>query len=426
MRCGKDCRSYRDGLCPRCDLHEKVTALLTGPDGSISQALRPLHRALVDVPKPRSILNWLHTSAGPKILAAMAVGELAISHEALDRLPQTKSLDFLRDLLVAGHVLAPRQTEFARLEPWLDGLLATVPEGHAKLVRIFATWEAFRRLRPKAATGRLTESASQRARNQVRQALTLLAWLDQQGKTLTELRQDDLDRWLAAGKTTRLNVRAFLQWAKARRLTGDLHVPLRTSRGPAAPVADDERWTLIERLLHDQKVPVDLRVAGLFALLYGQPLTRIVRLTTDHITHASDKIAIRFGNDDLVLPDALGQLTLALRDRRGRAALGNQTRPWLFPGGAPGRHITANSLQLRLKGVGVILRAARNAAMLQLAAEIPAPVLADLFHLHPVSAARLIKTARGDWTSYVGQRSTPLNADPIEPFFPIAEGREKE
>jgi len=313
---------------------------------------------------------------------------------------------------VAAGVLAPRQTDFARLEPWLDEILATAPDDHARLVRVFATWDAFRRLRPKATADRLTENASRRARSQVRQALALLAWLDEQGVPLVELRQDDLDRWLAAGTTTRLAVRAFLQWAKARRLTGDLHVPFATTRSPAAPVADDERWALIERLLHDQAVAIDLRVAGLFALLYGQPLTRIVRLTTDHVTHADDRIAVRFGNDDLVLPEPLGQLTLALHDRRGHAALGNQTRQWLFAGGAPGRHVTANSLWVRLNGVGVVLRAARNAAMLQLAAEIPAPILADLLNLHPIIATRWVKAARGDWASYVGERNSTLDTDP--------------
>jgi hypothetical protein len=180
---------------------------------------------------------------------------------------------------------------------------------------------------------------------------------------------------------------------------------------------------VIERLLHDQEVAIELRVAGLFALLYGQLLTRIVRLTTGHVTHADDRVAVRFGNDDLVLPDPLGQLTLALRDRRGHAALGNQTRRWLFPGGAPGRHVTANSLRVRLNGVGVVLRAARNAAMLQLAAEIPAPILADLLNLHPIIAVRWVKAARGDWASYVGERSNTADADPGILLRPRAEGR---
>jgi len=161
-------------------------------------------------------------------------------------------------------------------------------------------------------------------------------------------------------------------------------------------------------------VGVDLRVAGLFALLYGQPLTRIVRLTTDHVTPASDRVAIRFGSDDLVLPDPLGQLVLALRDRRGHAALGNQTSRWLFPGGAPGRHITANALRVRLNNAGVVLRTARNAAMLQLAAEIPGPVLADLLNPHPIVAERWVKAARGDWASYVGERST-VNPTSVAP-----------
>jgi hypothetical protein len=69
---------------------------------------------------------------------------------------------------------------------------------------------------------------------------------------------------------------------------------------------------------------------------------------------------------------------------------------------------------VRLNGVGVALRAARNAAMLQLAAEIPAPILADLLNLHPIIAERWVKAARGDWASYVGERTSTLNADPRE------------
>jgi hypothetical protein len=417
-RCGADCMRYRDGLCARCLLDRQVTALLTGPDGTITPALRPLQRALVDVQEPRSAINWLRTSAGPKLLAAMAASELAVSHDALDRLPQTKPLDFVRDLLVAAGALAPRQTDVERLERWLDGLLATIPDDHAKLVRVFATWDAVRRLRPKASAGRLTENASRRVRSQVRQAIALLAWLDAQGTTLAELRQADLDRWLAAGTTTRLAVRAFVQWAKAQRLTGDLQVPFATTTSPTAPVADDARWALIERLLHDQTIPIDLRVAGLFALLYGQPLTRIVRLATDDVAADGDQVTIRFGTAGLILPDPLGRLVLALRDRRGHAALGNQTRRWLFPGGAPGRHITANSLRVRLNGVGVVLRAARHAAMLQLAAEIPAPVLADLLNLHPIIAVRWVRAARGDWASYVGERSSTADTDPWSPHLP--------
>jgi len=415
-RCGKDGLRYRDGLCARCLLAEQAAALLTGPDGTITPALRPLRRALVEVDEPRSALNWLRASAGAKLLAAMAAGELAVSHDALDGLPQTKPLDYLRDLLVAAGVLPPREANFERLGTWLDRVLAGVPDDHATVVRTFATWEVVRRLRPKATAGRLTENATRRARTQIRQALALLAWLDARGTTLAELRQADLDRWLTEGTTTRLAVSSFVRWAKGRRLVGDVQVPLPATRSPAAPVADDARWTLIERLLHDDTVAAELRVAGLFALLYGQQLTRIVRLTTDNVRCDGDRVAIRFGHDDLRLPEQLDTLVLALRDRRGHAALGNQaTGRWLFPGGAPGRHITANSLRVRLNAVGVVLRPARNAAMLQLAAELPASILADLLNLHPIIAVQWVRAARGDWASYVGERSAPASPDPAGP-----------
>lgn len=209
------------------------------------------------------------------------------------------------------------------------------------------------------------------------------------------------------------------------RLTGDLHVPFPITTSPATPVDDDERWALIERLLHDASIAIELRVAGLFALLYGQQLTRIVRLTTDHLIQDHDRIAIRFGRDELRLPDQLDQLALALRDRRGHAALGNQTPGrWLFPGGAPGRHITANSLRIRLRALGVVPRPARNAAMLQLAAELPAPILADLLNLHPIIAVRWVRAARGDWATYVGQRTVTTSPDPADTSSTTAQASE--
>jgi hypothetical protein len=49
---------------------------------------------------------------------------------------------------------------------------------------------------------------------------------DDKAAAASDLTQADLDRWLTEGPTSRRAVRYFLQWARARSLTGDLTVPL--------------------------------------------------------------------------------------------------------------------------------------------------------------------------------------------------------
>jgi hypothetical protein len=86
------------------------------------------------------------------------------------------------------------------------------------------------------------------------------------------------------------------------------------------------------------------------------------------------------------LPSRLDELTLALFNRRGRASYRSTPTRWLFPGGNPGRHRSTDVLRTQLAQAGVAIRPARNAALMQTAAEVPAPVLADLLGLSPNAA----------------------------------------
>jgi hypothetical protein len=145
---------------------------------------------------------------------------------------------------------------------------------------------------------------------------------------------------------------------------------------------------------------------GCFVLLYGQPLTRIVRLTVDHVRRADGQVAVRFGRTDVVLPEALAALVVDLLDQPGGASLARRpgTR-WLFPGWTPGRPLSAQTMGRRLVGAGIHSRPARQAAILQLAAEVPGPILADLLDLHPRTAVAWIRAASGDWAAYAAGKA---------------------
>ncbi|MFY1573358.1 hypothetical protein ACN26Z_00490, partial [Verrucosispora sp. WMMD703] len=80
---------------------------------------------------------------------------------------------------------------------------------------------------------------------------------------------------------------------------------------------------------------------------------------------------------------------------------------YLFPGRPPTRPIAAASLGHRLRQHGIPVGAARNNALIALAADLPAPVITDLFGLTHKTAATWSTYARADWTAYLNSRPDP-------------------
>ena len=60
----------------------------------------------------------------------------------------------------------------------------------------------------------------------------------------------------------------------------------------------------------------------------------------------------------------------------------------------------------RLCQHGIEPRQARNQALAAWAAELPAPVLADILGLHVTTAEQRAQRTRRDWTGYLAQRAT--------------------
>ena len=76
---------------------------------------------------------------------------------------------------------------------------------------------------------------------------------------------------------------------------------------------------------------------------------------------------------------------------------------WLFPGHLPGRPITPSRLGERLRDIGIYAQTGRRATMLDLAAQLPAAILADPLGLHENTAAKWTNQAGGDWTRYAAE-----------------------
>lgn len=160
-------------------------------------------------------------------------------------------------------------------------------------------------------------------------------------------------------------------------------------------------------LLHDDTLDPEDRVAGLLVLLYAQQPATISRLTLDHLQISDDGIRLRLGREPVVLPEPLAGLVRDLAGiRRGHAVIGaSGASPWLFPGGRPGRPISAMQLAERLRHLGLNPAQSRCAALFQLATEPPAAVLARMLGIHISVAVAWQRASAGGWTGYAADVS---------------------
>ena len=149
--CGIEDKLYEKGRCARCSLRRRAAQLLPAGTGIVAPELTGVLSAVTAARQPRSALNWLRKGAGASLLADVAAGRLAVSHQALDTHPRRRAADYLRHMLTAGGAPPPRDEELARAERWLAILLDTIePAADRRLVQAYATWQVIRRLRASA------------------------------------------------------------------------------------------------------------------------------------------------------------------------------------------------------------------------------------------------------------------------------------
>jgi hypothetical protein len=411
--CGIEDKLFTKGRCDRCSLRRRTLELLSAGTGQLPAELATVAEAIIATPTPKSALNWIRTGAATTILADLAAGQLTLSHQALDDHPRPRAADYLRHILTAHNVLPARDEQLARTQRWLDTLLATISIAeHRRLVKVFATWHVMRRLRRSATAHTRPRTYTAHARLNIKQAARFLTWLTEQGRNLAECRQTDIDQWLTTGPNA-CYARDFLDWAAdhghCQRFT--LPTPQRRVGTATDP---DQRWEIVARLLHDSTMQLVDRVAGCMVLLFGQPQSKIAAMTSNQVTHAGDTVTIRLGRHEIPVPDPLGDLLLQLiREGKTHVGIGTPTHTrWLFPGGLPGQPITPKRLAERLRAIGIPTQAARRAALTDLAAHLPAAVLADLLDLHPTTAVKWMNQAGADWSHYAAKIARTRNHQP--------------
>jgi len=406
-RCGFEGKLHGGRLCTRCTLAGRLADLPGDGSGRIRPELVPLADCLLAMDNPLSGLTWLYprkgrTGSAGDLLRRPGRGEIALTHEAFHALQPWRAAAHLRDLLMACGVLPAADKQICASERWLAGHLASITDdGHAQLIRRFATWEVLPRLRARAAKKPVTPAARCHAVDQVLRAIAFLHWLSERGLTLPACRQAGIDAWYAGNNGhARITIRAFLQWCLTGKLTGRFRLPPAVIRHAAALPGHD-RVSQLGRILTAHDLPLRTRVAAAIVLLYAQPISRIARLTLDDVIRDGDQVLPRLGEPPGPVPAPVADLLLSwIGSRTNMNTATNRRSPWLVPGRRAGQPMRPGYLAALVRDIGISATAGRASAIRQHVLEMPAPVVADALGYHPVTTAKLAARAAGTWSRY--------------------------
>jgi hypothetical protein len=424
--CGEEAQIRPGRPCLRCVLRRRLAELLAAGSGGIRPELREFHDSLASTGRPATALRWLGKNKDSIVLRQLATGKRPVTHAALDELPDGKPIEHLRAVLVATGALPTRDEHLARLERWISQVIAGRPDpGQRQLLHRYAVWHIVRRLRARLGGTHATSGQVVAAQRNIKAAIALLDWLTARHLTLDGARQGDLDAWLASAQAThRTDAGNFVRWARRHNLTRLDFAAVRWG-GPSGVIDTEARWEQARRLIHDDSLKPEDRLAGLLVLLYAQRASAISRLTLGHLDDSDGEVRLRLGREPVVLPAPLDTLARQVTAaRHGHAAIGDPgTTHWLFPGGQPGRPISAFRMAERLRQLGIYTGPARSAALFQLATDLPAAVLARLLGIHITVAVAWQRASAGDWAAYAAKISRRNPASPGAPEIRSAPAR---
>jgi hypothetical protein len=385
-------------ICLFCRNARKLAGFLDDGTGHPSKELAPLADYVRERMNPKRVECWINIPGTRLLLADLATGRLAVSHDALAAREDWSKAAYMRDLLVASGVLPPVDRQLATFESWLrrrlDGLRG---HPHHRLLREFGLWHQLPRMRAAAAARPLRQTAAKYAKIRFRAAEDFLTWTSARGLRPADVAQADIDDFYNSHKAhLKQAIRAFLTWAID---TG--HVPrrgvpvLRFGKGPG--LTQDERIGLIRRFVVSDSLPLHLRAVTCLMLLYAQPLSRIVRLTASDVIRDDGDVYIQFGTPPAPLPEPFA----ALIEEQATASGGDS---WLFPGRNAAQPRSYTGVYHALRDAGLPMRNARTSALRDLVLQAPAPVVADALGFHQTTTTRQFTAAGGRWSRYAATR----------------------
>lgn len=408
--CGRPGLQYYGGTCLPCSAHRRSRELLSGPTGLNAEFL-PLIETISVEKNARSSLRWMSRPRPAGLLRQLAALGRAPTHADLDQLPPSNSLHHLRHMMVYAGMLPKRVEPLERIEPWLASLLSTLSAHQAKVIGPYSQWSVLRQARRRAVRRAYTFGSAERDRSKINAAIGLLEWLQIQQVPLHALSQSLLEVWLEDSGCRVSAIVGFIAWLNNQRITDALEVHQRPHPEPSHfPDSEHQLGTIQELLSETCSLTTEVRVAGLLVLLYGVTVTGICSLTVDDLSNVNSKSFLALATHPVLLPPTVAVLTTKLAIA-ARPSVSRRDGPqYLFPSPQRiGSHISAGSLTRRLNEAGIYVRVNRNGALLTLAQDLPAPVLAELLGLHISTASQWCRIAQRDWSHYLSARSEKVS-----------------
>ena len=416
--CGQPGRLHR-GRCARCALGERLHDLLGDAAGEIRPQLQALHHALADHERPDTVLAWLDKERRRRPILREPRGRRRPSPTAcLDELPDGKPVEHLRSVLVAIGALPPRDEHLNRLEQWIAAAITERADPGEQ-----AAAAPLRRLAPAAAAPppHRRHSTPPTARSSPSSSTSgppSRCWTGSPPttSTLATARQGDLDAWMTSPQ------RHPPPRGRALRPLGqapETHQPglRRHQMGRPGQASSTPRPAGTRPAACSTTTPSSPKTASpgcsSCSTPNGPPRSAASPSTTSRPTNSN--VRLRLGREPIVLPEPLADLVRQLvADRHGHATIGDQgTSRWLFPGGQPGRPISAYQLTERLRQLG--LRPARPAPPRCSSSPPNCPLPCSPGCSASTSASPSPGNApAGDWTNYAADFSRRAPARPVD------------
>ncbi|MBN2177057.1 MAG: Fis family transcriptional regulator [Demequinaceae bacterium] len=360
--------------------------------------------------RANSGLTWINQ---PHVVAFLRelVASPNLSHNHVDRLPESRTREYVRGLLVEHGALPRRDERLELFKRWSETAVLRLPEGPQRdAITQYIRWHLLRRMNAMEA---VSESAFLRSKQTVTVAIDFLVWLAfERNSSLGEACQADVDEWQAGGSSTRQIVERFLGWAKRARLVSvDLKVyPHR--RGTARRLSVQEQQEVISTVLHPRAVSPRDRLAAVFVIILGQRIEHVARLRWDAVVITEEAVTVKLGTERLRLPAPLDEPLRELADQARRCnTAAHPSTAWVFRGANPGAHINSAYLRGRLRGLFPV-RAARLGTLEELVKTTPVPILAEALGYHPATIEQFAHNGGATFGGYVAARLEDLGTEP--------------
>lgn len=397
--CGAEDELYSGGRCWTCVLGDIVDDLLTDPaTGVMATELIPLAAALKSMKRANSGMTWIRQKHVTAFLRNLATAP-KISHDTFDELPDSRTREYVRGLLIEHGVLPQRNAFLIRYESWATQAMERVSDPqNLDVIRRYIRWHHQRRMN---LMDEVPRGTFLRAKQEVTVAIDLLNWLTGHDIKLPELQQSHLDVWQSEGPTTRRIAERFLKWAiKTKAAPAGLTIiPHRRGTSPRLPKIGQDK--ALQQIIHTNALETRDRAAAILILVFGQQAENIARLTWDDVTVTDDLVTIQLGTTKIALPDPLAQPWRELAANPGHElTAAHPNTKWVFRGTSPGRHIHPGHLTTRLSKL-FSTRAARLGTLHELTKLAPVAIIAETLGYSPTTIERHATDSASAYARYI-------------------------